>query len=112
MRARCDVGGDFGEVQVHGLDVAAGQDEAGALAVLGTDGAEDVGRGGALVVRGGGPRAALCPAPGDLVLLADPGLVCEPDLYLGRIDALFARDLFQARGKSFLKSSIAPSAWA
>jgi hypothetical protein len=42
--------------------------------------------------------------------LADAGLVGEPDLYGGGLDALLAPDLVQARGKAFLKSSIAPSA--
>ena len=36
--------------------------------------------------------------------------VGEPDLYGGGLDALLAPDLVQARGKAFLKSSIAPSA--
>jgi hypothetical protein len=54
--------------------------------------------------------AALGPTAGDLVLLADAGLVGEPDLYGGGLDALLAPDLVQARGKAFLKSSIAPSA--
>ena len=49
-------------------------------------------------------RAALGPTPGDLVLLADAGLVGEPDLYGGRLDALLAPDLVQARGKAFFNS--------
>jgi len=51
------------------------------------------------------------PATGDLVLLADSGLVAEPDLYIVGINALLARDLVQARREAFLKASIAPSAW-
>ncbi len=35
--------GDFGQVQLHRLGGAAGQDQAGALAILRADGAEDVG---------------------------------------------------------------------
>ena len=65
-----------------------------------------------MVVRSKGPGALLGPASGDLVLLADPGLVAEPDLYIAALDALFARDLVQARGESSLKASMAPSAWA
>jgi hypothetical protein len=34
------------EVRRHGLGVAGGQDETGRLAEGGTDGAEDIGRGG------------------------------------------------------------------
>src|SRR5271165_2720312 len=85
----------------------------GALAVLGRDRAEDVSRGGALVLGRGGARAAFRPAPRDLVLLADARLVTEPYLYVARRDAFFAGDLLQAGREAFLKSSIAPSrcAW-
>src|SRR3954471_20875277 len=51
------------------------------LAIAGADSPEDVGGSGALIVRRRGPRSPSCPAPGDLVLLPDPGLVPEPDLY-------------------------------
>ena len=110
--ARRDRGGDLGQVQVHRLGVAAGQDEGCTLSVLRADRAEDIGRGGSLVAGRARTRAALGPAAGDLVLLADAGLVGEPDLYGGDADALLARDLVQAGGKAFLKSSIAPSACA
>jgi len=46
-------------------------------------------------------RAAFGPAARDLVLLADTRLVGEPDLYGATIDAGFAPDLLQARGKLF-----------
>jgi hypothetical protein len=112
VRARRDLGGDFGQVQVHGFGVASGHDERGALAVLGADRAEDISAGGSLIFGCAWARAALGPTPGDLVLLADARLVGEPDLYgLGR-DAFLARDLVQASGETFLKSSIAPSACA
>jgi len=112
VRARRHLGGDFCQVQVHRLGIADGKDQSRAFAFFGADGAKDVGRGGALIVRGRGPCAALGPAPRDLVLLADAGFVGEPDLYCGRIDVLLACDLVQARGEVFLYSSIAPSAWA
>ena len=48
-------------------------------------------------------RAALGPTAGDLVLLADAGLVGEPDLYGGGLDALLLPDLVQARGKALPK---------
>ena len=41
--------GDFRQVQVHGLGVAGRQDQAGALALVWADRAEDVGGSGALV---------------------------------------------------------------
>ena len=110
MCARRDLSGDFGQVQVHRLRVASGHDEGCTLSVLGADRAEDISRGGSLVRRRAWTRAALGPTPGDLVLLADARLVGEPDLYGGGLDALLAPDLVQARGKAFLKSSIAPSA--
>src|SRR5829696_817858 len=92
--------------------VAGGQDERGSLAIAGADSPEDVGGSGALIVRRRGPRSPSCPAPGDLVLLPDPGLVPEPDLYPVAIDPLVARDRVQALGERFLKASTAPAAWA
>ena len=108
----CDHLGDLREMQVHGLCVAGRQDQGRTLALLWADRAEDVGGGGALVTGRAGARAALGPPAGDLVLLADTSLVLEPDFYLVAVDLLRARDCVQARGEVFLKSSIAPSAWA
>jgi hypothetical protein len=112
MGARRDLSGDLGQVVVHRLGVAPRHDERRAFAVSGTDRAEDIGRGGSLIFRRAGARSALGPTAGDLALLADPRLVGEPDFYCAGIDALFSPDLFQARGETFLKSSIAPSACA
>jgi hypothetical protein len=112
VRARRDLRRDLCQVEVHGLGVASGHDERRALAVLGTDRPENIGRGGSLVFRRARPRAALGPTPGDLVLLADARFVGEPDFYGVGLDAFFAPDLLQARGETFLKSSIAPCACA
>ena len=101
MRARRDFCGDLGKVQVHRLGVASWHDEGRSLAVLRADCAENVGRGGALIVRRRGPCAAFRPTSCDLVLLADARFIGEPDFYRGRIDALLARDLVQACGKVF-----------
>jgi hypothetical protein len=49
---------------------------------------------------------------GDLVLLTDLGLVGEPNFYRGRLNAIFPRDVCHDRRETFLKRSIAPSAWA
>ena len=106
MGAGCDLGGDLLEVPLHGPGVAARQHQGGAGAACRADGAEDVDRLGALVVRGAGPGAAASPAPGDLVLLADPGLVLEPDLY-GRARWELAADLRQRGREVFLNASIA-----
>jgi hypothetical protein len=99
-------------MQVHRLGVAGRQDQGCALALLWADGAEDVGGSGALVAGRAWTGAALRPAAGDLVLLADAGLVCEPDFYRVDADRLLTRDCVQARGEAFLKSSIAPAACA
>src|SRR5262245_10190443 len=84
--------------------------QAGTL--LRTDCTEDVGGSGPLVPRCTWTGAALGPAAGDLVLLADAGLVGEPDFYRVAVKRLLARNCLQARGEVFLKSSIAPSACA
>ena len=89
----------------------AGRIRAAPLPCFGQTAPKDVGGGGALVTGRAGARAALGPPAGDLVLLADTSLVLEPDFYLVAVDLLRARDLVQARGEVFLKSSIAPSAW-
>jgi hypothetical protein len=112
MDAGRDLRGDFGEVQVHRLGVATRHDERRALPLLWADSAENVGRGSALVSGSARARATPGPAPGDLILLSDARLIGEPDLYGAGIDALFAPDLLQARGETFLKSSIAPAACA
>ena len=104
--------GDLREVQVHRLGVAGRQDQGRALARFRADRTEDVGGSGALVAGRAGAGAALGPTTGDLVLLADTSLICEPDFYLVAVDRLFLDDFVQARGEVFLKSSIAPAAWA
>ena len=93
--------GDLHEVQVHRLGVAGGQDQGCALALFRADGTEDVGGGGALVTGRAWAGAALRPAAGDLVLLADTSLVCEPDFYRVAADRLLARDCVQARGEAY-----------
>jgi hypothetical protein len=112
MMTWCNRCSDLGQMQVHRHSIAPRQNKGCALAALGADGAEDIGRGGALILRRTRPRAAFGPAPGDLVLLADPGFVGEPELYRPRLDALGMRDFVQNGRETFLKSAMAPSAWA
>ncbi len=50
MGAGSDGGRDFLQVKVHGVGVTAGQDEARANASGRTDGAEDIGRTGTLIL--------------------------------------------------------------
>ena len=98
---------DLGQMQVHGIGIAEGQDQPRRLALLWADRAEDVGGPGALIVRRRGAASALRPSPCDLVLLPNPGLVLEPNLY--RCAARERRsDLVQLGGEApFLKASIA-----
>src|SRR5262249_6093071 len=100
--------GDRGEGQVHRLGVAGRHDQGCPLALLRADCTEDVGGSGPLVPRCAWTGAALGPAAGDLVLLADAGLVGEPDFYRVAVKRLLARNCLQARGEVFLKSPIAP----
>jgi hypothetical protein len=103
--------GDFGQMQRHRSGVAAWQDEAGSAPLGRADRAEDIGRAGALIVRRRGPRAAPRPAAGDLVLLADPCLVLEPDFY--RLACRVARgDLLEAGREVFLNATSASVSWA
>lgn len=79
MACGSNVSGNCGQVQVHRCGVAPGQDQSDSLALARADSAKDVGGGGPLVARRRWSGAASCPTTGDLVLLADPGLVTEPD---------------------------------
>lgn len=120
VRTRRHFGGDPGEMKVHGFCVAGWQDQSCSFTLFRADGAENVGRRGALVTWRTGARTTFGPPPRDLVLLADTRLVpcssqgqaLEPYLYPVRIDPVLAHDLIQAAGEVFLKSSIAPATWA
>ena len=95
--------GDLVEVELHGLGVGVGQRQCRARAARRTDRAEEV---GALIALVGGlarPRSASRPLPDDPVLLADAGLILEPDLdrlALGNAGQMS----IQRRGKVFLKA--------
>src|SRR3954463_7391677 len=92
------------QVQAHGLRVASGQHQGRALALLRADRSEDVDRTRPLILRGVGAGAPSGPAPGDFVLLADPGLVLPPQL--DRSALREARpDRLQGGRETFLKSS-------
>src|SRR5260370_4711827 len=111
MRSRRHRLGDLGQMQSHRSGIAARQDKTGPGSSCRADGAEDVGRACPLIVWGRGPRPAPCPSPGDLVLLADPGVVLKPDLYrLARCVAL--GDLVEALGEVFLNAARASASWA
>src|SRR5579875_1596935 len=112
MAARRDPGRDLDQVQGHRLCIAPRQHQPSRLALDRADRTEDVGGRGPLVLRCAGPRAALGPAPGNFVLLPNPGLVSEPHLYVAGIEALRAGDCCHRGAKAFLKAATAPSAWA
>ena len=95
-------------MQIHGGTVAERQDQAGALAFLRADSAEDIGRAGALIMGCVGPRTAPGPSPRDLVLLTDTGFILEPDLYRCA-RSLAARDVCHEGGEVFLNASRACS---
>src|SRR3546814_696780 len=80
VRPGGDVAADLVEVHLHGAGIGARQHESGAFAQPGTDCAEQVGVFVALVGRQARSRAGPGPDPGAAVLLAEPGLVLEPDL--------------------------------
>jgi hypothetical protein len=84
MDAGIDGGADLGQMSIHRVGVAPRQDEPDGLAPCRTDSAEDVGPFGALVVRRTRPGSPLRPAPRDLVLLADTGLVLHEGLFVNR----------------------------
>src|SRR3546814_15775771 len=69
------------QMQGHGFGIAEGQYQPRALAVFRADRAEDIGRFRPLILWRRWPRPTSGPAPGDLVLLADPRFVLEPSLY-------------------------------
>ena len=100
MSARVDLGGDFIEMPLPGLGVAAGQDQSSADTARGTDGAEDIGRFRALVLERHWPASAWCPAPRELGFLADPGLILPPKLYVD-ICREPGADIFQLAAKVF-----------
>ena len=98
--------GDLIEVKLHGFGVAERENEGSAGSMFGTHRTEQVGRLGTLIMRCSGTRALPGPAVGELVLLADPHLVLEPDLYRCTRRELGA-DFRHAVGKVFLNASMA-----
>ncbi len=71
---------DLVEMKLHGFGVAERENESGASSAFRANRAEQIGRLRALIMRGAGTRALPGPTIGELVLLADPHLVLEPDL--------------------------------
>ena len=101
-----DFCGDLVEMKLHGFGVAERQNEGSAGSVFRAYRTEQIGRLGALIMRGSGTRTRPGPAIGELVLLADPHLVLEPDFYRCARRELGA-DFRHAYGKVFLNASMA-----
>lgn len=101
----------LGKMERHGLGIAKRQDQTGALAKLGADRPEDIGRFRPLVLRGRGPRPAPGPAAGYLVFLTDARFILKLNFY-GRAALEGRSDLCQLGSEVFfLNDSIANSFW-
>ena len=103
-----DLTGDFIEMPLHGLTIAARQNEGSPCAAFWTNGSEDIGRLGSLVVGRPGPSSARRPAAGDLVFLPYADLILKPQLYHAARREL-GTDLCQLGRETFLKASAASS---
>src|SRR5690349_18801011 len=108
VRAGRDVVADLGRVQAGGLGVGVGQHEGGADGPLRADRAEQVGPGIPAVARRPRPGAAARPGPGQGALLADAGLVQEPDLDRPAAGVPGQRLAYQL-GETFLNAACAAS---
>src|SRR4051794_14287794 len=108
VRPGRDVAADLGQVQAGGRGVGVGQDEGGTDGPLRTDRAEQVGPRVATVAGRPGPGAAPRPDPGQRALLADAGLILEPDLDRLAAGVLGQRLAYQL-GEAFLNASCAAS---
>lgn len=111
MRIRRDRDADLFKMSLHGRCIAPRHDESGTFALHRTDGAEDVGRDRALIVRRPWARTAFGPSAGQLVLLPDASFILEPDFNLDAGSDLFP-DRGQLGGEVFLNVSIASAFWA
>jgi hypothetical protein len=105
-----DTARDFVEVELHRLGVGVGQGERGADAAGRADGPEQVGVFVALIGRLAGPGSASGPLSDLAVLLADAGLVLEPDLDWRRLRQAVEMGAQRAR-EVFLKAATIRSSW-
>src|SRR4051812_30322052 len=81
MGTRCDLVGDDVEMQLHGFTITVRQHKGSAGSTLRADCAKDPGRLRALAMCGLRSDTFSGPTIGELVLLAHPHLVLEPQLY-------------------------------
>lgn len=104
MGSRRDGKGYLFQVQVHANGVADRQNESRSNASGRADGAEYPSRASSLILGRRRARASFSPTPGDLVLLADPGFILEPNFYV-RICRQSIPDFRHTGGKVFLNVS-------
>jgi len=103
-------GADLDEMLLHSGGVAEGHDEPGALALGRADRPEEIGPGGALIMRRPRSGPAPRPSPGQLVLLPDPCFILIPEL--NTLARMGVPDLDQALRETFLKASAASGSCA
>jgi hypothetical protein len=99
-----DVARDFVDMKLHHVGRGVGQRQGRPDAAGGTDRAEQIGVVVALVGRLSGSRSAPRPLANEVVLLADPGLILEPDFDRRRRRDALEMSLQRAR-EVFLKAS-------
>ena len=80
-RARCDLGADFRQMQIHHLRVGDRREHRRPHPALRADGAKDAGGIMAVIAHHQRARAHRRPDIGVASLLADAGFVLEPDFY-------------------------------
>lgn len=101
-----DVPGDFDQMLVHGMRIAPWHDKGGGLAKFRADRTEDISGPCPLIMWSRWPCPSFGPPSGDLVLLADAGLVLESDFYSLAFGGA-GGDRSHCGGKVFLNSSTA-----
>jgi len=109
--ALSDITGDLVEVKLHHVGVRVGQSESRSDTASRTDRAKQISVVVALVGWLCGPRSAPGPLAHEAVLLADPGLVLEPDFDRRRLGDAFEMSL-QRAWEVFLNASTIRSSCA
>ncbi len=101
---RADIGADFDQMLVHGVDADIGHDQGGAGPARWADRAEEVGPEEAAVPLDAGPGPALGPDTGQRAMLTDASFVLEPHLNRASGEGL-GDGVLRQRGEVFLKVS-------
>ena len=111
MGPRRDAAADLGKVQVHRLDVGAGEHEGGPDAPRGAYRTEQIGRGAALIPVCAGTAALVGPDIGQASLLANARFILPPE-FNGLAFGLFREGCCDQIGEVFLCASPAPASCA